>query len=78
MRKVTETKNIGKINIKLKELMDKYGITIYQMSKLTDLRHQTVKAYYENQPLSRLDTEILAKFCYVLDCNVEDIIYYKQ
>ena len=58
--------------------MDKKNIKIYQMSKATNLKFQTVKGYYDNLPLTRVDTEILAKFCYVLECKVSDILKYQK
>ena len=76
MQSISEYKDFGKISIILKEKMDAQNITVYQMSKLTNLRHQTVKAYYNNAPLTKVDMEVLAKMCYVLDCEIEDILQY--
>jgi len=76
-RGILELKDYGKVEIKLSSIMDKQNISIYQMSKLTFLKHSTVKNYYNNCPLTRVDLDVISKFCYVLNCKVEDILEYK-
>ena len=76
VRGITELKDYGKINITLKEVMDSKNITVYQMSKLTELKHSTIKSYYINAPLTRIDLDVVAKLCYVLDCKISDILQY--
>ena len=76
VRGITELRDYGKIEIKLKTIMDAKGVSIYQMSKLTGLKHNTIKSYYTNAPLTRIDLDVVAKLCYVLDCSVDDIIEY--
>ena len=75
-RGIHETKDYGKVEIKLSSIMDKNNINIYQMSKYTDLKYSTVKSYYNNCPLTRVDLDVISKFCYVLNCNIEDILEY--
>ena len=77
IRGVVELKNYGNVEIKLSSIMDKHNISIYQMSKLTNLKHSTVKTYYNNCPITRVDLDVISKFCYVLNCNIEDILEYK-
>lgn len=76
VRGISELKNYGSIEIKLKSLMDQESISIYQMSKLTGLKYSTIKSYYINAPITRVDLDVLAKICYVLNCKVEDILIY--
>lgn len=76
VRGISEYKAHGGLKIKLSSIMDKYGVSIYQMTKLTGLKHSTVKSYYTNFPLTRIDTDVISKFCYVLNCKIEDIIEY--
>ena len=75
-RGILELKDYGKVEIKLSSIMDKKNISIYQMSKLTSLKHSTVKSYYNNCPLTRVDLDVISKFCYVLNCKIEDILEY--
>ena len=76
VRGIVELKNYGKVEIKLKTIMDKKNISIYQMRKLTSLKHSTVKSYYNNCPITRVDLDVLSKLCYVLECRIEDILEY--
>lgn len=77
VRGIVELKDYGKIEIKLGSIMDQKNISIYQMSQLADLKHSTVKSYYNNCPITRVDLDVLSKMCYVLNCKVEDILEYK-
>ena len=74
VRGIAELKTYGQVNITLSKLMDKYNISKYQMSKLTNLKYTTIKAYYNNDPITRVDLDVIAKLCYVLDCNIQDIL----
>ena len=75
---IIEFKDYGKINIIISKMMDRKGITVYKMSKLTGLKHQTIKGYYNNDPLTRVDLDVLARMCYVLDCKISDVLEYKK
>lgn len=77
IRGITELKDYGKVEIRLKSIMDKNNISIYQMSKLTSLKHSTVKSYYNNCPLTRVDLDVISRMCYVLNCKIEDILEYQ-
>ena len=76
VRGITELRDYGKVQINLKQIMDEYSISIYQMSKLTGLKYNTIKSYYINAPLTKVDLDVVAKMCYVLNCNVKDILEY--
>lgn len=76
VRGIVELKNYGKVKIKLKAIMDKKNISIYQLSQLASLKHSTVKNYYNNMPITRVDLDVISKLCYVLDCKIEDILEY--
>jgi putative transcriptional regulator len=56
--------------------MDKKGITVNCMAELTDVQHRIIRKYYEQKAV-RFDLEILAKFCFVLKCDIADILYYQ-
>ena len=70
-------RDYGEIVFDLKSIMDKNGYTVNYIVKRTGLHHQIVRRYYEGTAL-RYDKEVLAKICYVIDCDLEDIMYYKK
>lgn len=69
--------NFGNVNSNLKQLMDDKHISISTMSKLTNIKYDIVKKYYyeDNYAYTK---DILAKFCYVLECNIDDILVYEK
>jgi putative transcriptional regulator len=74
---IINTKNYGKIKIKLKEIMDNKNINKNRLSVLTGIKFDTIQKYY-NDEVYRIDVDVLAKFCYALDCKVQDIVEYKK
>ena len=75
IKPITQICEYGKIKIKLKEVMTAQNITRYQLSKLTNTRFEVVNKWY-NGTVERIDADILARFCFTLDCDVSDIIEY--
>ncbi|MCM1365444.1 MAG: helix-turn-helix transcriptional regulator [Faecalibacterium sp.] len=67
----------GRIKIKLRAVMDEKGISRNQLSKLTNTRFEVVNKWY-NGTVERIDADILARFCFTLNCNVSDIIEYQK
>ena len=70
MRKIESNTNFGTIYINLKKLMDENNISISEMSRKADMKYDVVKKYYYNDSYS-YSTETLAKFCYVLECDIK-------
>lgn len=75
MRSIFYFESCGKVLLKVDKLMDKNNISINKMVKLTGLHHKVVQRYYDNSA-NRYDNEVLSKFCYVLECDIADILCY--
>ena len=67
----------GKIDINLKSIIDKKGISRSKLSKMVAMNYDLVNRYYNNK-VTRVDLDVIARFCYVLKCNVNDILKYKK
>ncbi|MCL2212927.1 MAG: helix-turn-helix transcriptional regulator [Oscillospiraceae bacterium] len=67
----------GKVKIKLKELLDARGKTRYFLAKESGTKFVVVDSWCKNT-VSRIDLDVLARFCFVLDCRVDDIIEYTK
>lgn len=67
----------GNIIFKLQDILKKRNITRYKLSKITNIRYDTICNYCKGN-VTLLNIEYLKIFCSVLDCNVEDIIEYKN
>ena len=63
----------GKINIKLEELIKKSGISKNKLSHKAEMQRTQINNYCKNK-ITRLDTDVLARICSVLDCKIEDLL----
>ena len=77
-KQVLEYKNFGYIKVKLDGIMKKKDITTYELSTKTNVRFQTIKKLREADEVTRINLDVIAKLCYVLDCKVEDLLEYKK
>ena len=77
MESVVVYKEYGKIVFDIKSIMEKKNITVSQIVKRTGLHHKVIKRYCEGS-LVRYDNEVLSKLCFVLGCELQDIMYYKK
>ena len=70
-------RDYGTIRFDIKTIMDKKNITLTQMTKRTGLHNQVVKRYY-NGTVERYDKDVLSKICFILECELNDIMYYEK
>ena len=67
--------DFGYVKVNLKKLMDDKDISVNKMSKMTNVAYDIIKKYYYSKNYS-ISMEILAKFCFILDCKISDILEY--
>ena len=63
----------GKIVIKLDELLKKAGISKNKLGHKAEMQRTQINNYCKNN-ITRLDTDVLARICSVLDCKIEDLL----
>lgn len=63
----------GKIKIKLDELIKARGISKNKLSQRAEMQRTQLNNYCKNE-ITRLDTDVLARLCTVLECKIEDIL----
>ena len=68
-------KNYGHIEINLKSYMDKKNITRNSLARAVNTRFEVINKWYSGH-VEKIDADILARICFVLDCKPEDIIKY--
>ena len=73
LRGVVNVCSHGSVSVHLKELIEERGITRYRLAKLADTRFEVVDKWCTGT-VERIDTDVLARFCYVLNCDISDII----
>ena len=67
----------GKVEITLKEILDKKGRSRNKLSVMIAVNYDLVNRYYNNRVI-RVDIDIIARMCYVLDCDITNILKYKK
>lgn len=65
----------GKISIDIKTIMDQKGLTRNSLARAINARFEVINKWY-NGNVEKVDADILARICYVLDCTPNDIIKY--
>lgn len=70
-------RDYGEIVLDIKSIMDKKGLSVTNVAKKTGLHHNVVKRYYEGTAV-RYDKDVLARLCFVIGCELQDIIYYRK
>ena len=73
---VFSMKEYGHIEIHLKELMEERGVTRNALARATNTRFVVINKWYQGH-VEKIDADVLARICYILDCNPGDIILYK-
>lgn len=77
LRSVVNIGSYGKVSVHLKELIEARGITRYRLAKLADTRFEVVEKWCSGS-VERIDSDVLARFCYILGCEIGDIIRYQK
>ncbi len=63
----------GKIKINLLRLIQEKGISKNKLSQRAEMQ-RTQLNHYCNNTITRLDTDVLARLCTVLDCEISDLL----
>ncbi len=66
----------GDIIFKLENMLVKNGLTKYRLSRITNIRYDTICNYCKGD-VTLINVEYLKIFCNVLNCDIKDIIEYK-
>ena len=72
---VFSMKEYGHVEIQLKEIMEKRGITRNALARATNTRFEVINKWYQGH-VEKLDTDVLARICYILECTPGDIVIY--
>ncbi len=63
----------GIIKINLAELIEKEGISKNKLSHRAEMQRAQINNYCNNK-ISRLDIDVLARICTVLECDISDLL----
>lgn len=65
----------GDFKIHLAEMLEKRNVSLNQLSFRTEMQRTQLRNYRDNK-IQRLDIDILKRLCYVLECDLHDLIEY--
>ena len=63
----------GAIRIKLDDLIKQRNISKNKLSHRAEMQRTQINNYCKNK-VTRLDTDVLARLCTVLDCQIGDLL----
>ncbi len=63
----------GKIKINLAQLIEKKGISKNKLSHRAEMQRTQIN-HYCNNTITRLDTDVLARLCTVLECEIGELL----
>ena len=69
-------KKYGHIEINIKPIMDKKNITRNALARAINARFEVIDKWY-NGHVEKIDSDILARICFILECTPSDIIIYR-
>ncbi len=72
-RMVKILERYGTIKIHLAELIEKAGISKNKLSQRAEMQ-RTQLNHYCNNTVTRLDIDVLARLCTVLECEIGDLL----
>ncbi len=72
---IVSVKNYGHIELKLRKLMEEKSINRNQLATGIRSRFEVIEKWHSGN-VEKLDLDVLARVCYVLDCSVSDILEY--
>lgn len=65
----------GTIRIHLKQLMEEQHISMNKLAFRAEMQRNQLRAYM-NGSIQRLDTAVLTRLCYALECDLHDLLEY--
>jgi putative transcriptional regulator len=69
--------NYGKIVFSFGKVMNEKTINRNQLANRAGIRFEVADRFY-NGNIERLDIDVLARVCFVLDCNIADVMNFSQ
>ena len=66
----------GCVRVKLAEVLSSRGITRNRLRTLTGVKYEVIDRYFKGVRVEKVDLDFLAKVCYVLNCEIGDLLEY--
>lgn len=76
-RSIITMQDYGTVHLNLRELMDVCSINRNMLARSIGARFEVVDKWYHGS-IEKIDLDILARICCVLQCKIEDILVYQE
>lgn len=76
-REIYTINKYGRIKISIRKYMEERRLTRNALAKKTSTRFEVINRWY-NGDVEKIDADVLARICYVLDVTPGDIIRYDE
>jgi putative transcriptional regulator len=74
-KEIKNMQDYGRVIFKIDQVLEEKKISKNKLEKEANLQRTQLNSYCNNK-VKRLDLVTIAKICYVLDCEIEDIMEY--
>ena len=74
-REIMIMQDYGKVSVSIKEYMAAKNLSRNALAKATNTRFEVIDRWYKGD-MEKIDADVLARICYVLECDPGDIIRY--
>lgn len=68
-------RKLGTVKVKVGELLKESGMNKYELTYKAEVQRSQLNHFCRNE-VTRLDTDLLARFCYALNCDISDLLEY--
>lgn len=73
-----QTEEYGHVRVTLADVLDSRGVTRNKLRTLTGVKYEVIDRYYKGVNVAMADLDFLAKVCYVLECDISDLLKYER
>lgn len=74
---VVTTSDYGKVHFRLGEVLKTKNASKTALARLANVDYRVIKRMADGDPI-KVDLDILARVCYVLECSVADLMEYAE
>lgn len=67
----------GSIEFHLKELLENSELSKNKFCQRAEIQRSQLSGYM-NGTITRLDTDVLVRICYALDCTISELLEYRK
>lgn len=74
---VVAMREYDKVHIRLRELLEQRKMHRNTLARAANTRFEVVDKWFRDD-VEKIDADVLARFCFVLGCQVEDLLEYRE